>query len=129
MKILIVEDLFLMRRVIKHSLGNIGLTNVIEAADGIDALKQISKNEVDLILVDWLMPNMNGLQLVEALKSEPDYKHIPIIMITTVSEKENVTFALRKGVEEFIAKPFTTEILKRKVSVVASKHNLGFNNN
>lgn len=129
MKVLIVEDLFLMRRVIKHTLEVIGLNDVAEAGDGIEALKQLSKQKFDLILCDWLMPKMNGLQLVETLKSEPDYKNIPVIMITTVSEKENVKFALKKGVSEFIAKPFTSEILRKKVCCVAEKHHLAFSLN
>jgi two-component system, chemotaxis family, chemotaxis protein CheY len=128
MKLLIVEDLFLMRRVIKNTLNLMGITDITEAGDGLDALQLIKDNEYDIILTDWLMPKLDGLQLAKCLKNDDKKKKIPLVMITTVSEKENVVKAMRSGIDVFIAKPFTPDVLQNKVKELMGKHSLSLKN-
>lgn len=120
-KVLFVDDSPTMRRIIKNSLQKIGFNELIEAEHGIDALEKIEGEDVGLILSDWNMPEMNGKQLVEKLKSNPKYKDIPIIMITTRGVKEDVISAVKLGVAGYVVKPFTPDILKGKIQKALGK--------
>lgn len=115
-KVLFVEDSLTMRRIIMNSLKTIGFTDIIEATDGEDALKKIEDTKVELILTDWNMPEMNGEQLVRHLRETEMYKTTPIFMITTRGMKADVLTAVKLGVNGYIVKPFTAEILKKKLS-------------
>jgi len=110
-----------MRRIIKNSLQKIGFNELIEAENGVDALDKIEGEDVGLILSDWNMPEMNGKQLVESLKSNDKYKDIPIIMITTRGMKEDVITAVKLGVAGYVVKPFTPDILKGKIQKALAK--------
>ncbi|MBN2281956.1 MAG: response regulator [Candidatus Marinimicrobia bacterium] len=120
-KVLFVDDSPTMRRIIKNSLQKIGFTEFIEAENGVDALDKLEGEDVGLILSDWNMPEMNGKQLVEELKSNDKYKDIPIIMITTRGMKEDVITAVKLGVAGYVVKPFTPEILKGKIQKALAK--------
>lgn len=110
-----VDDSSTMRRIIKNTLLKIGFSNVLEAGNGIEALEVIAQNKVDLIITDWNMPEMDGLTFVKALRSKDQYKEVPILMITTEAAKEDILTALRSGVNNYVVKPFTPEILQEKV--------------
>ncbi len=117
MAVLIVEDLKVMRRVIANILKDLGINDISEAEDGIDALSLLQdNNDFDLIITDWLMPNMDGLELVEDIKNDDRLKNIPILMITSVDDKINVVKALRAGIKDYIAKPFKPDLLQAKIS-------------
>lgn len=118
LKVLFVEDSPTMRRIIMNALQNIGFSDIIEAEHGVDALEKLNGEEVGLVLTDWNMPEMNGEELVGALRSNPKYKTIPIIMITTRGMKEDVMNAVKLGVNGYIVKPFTPDILKRKLESI-----------
>lgn len=118
LKVLFVEDSPTMRRIIMNALQNIGFSDIIEAEHGVDALEKLNGEEVGLVLTDWNMPEMNGEELVGALRSDPKYKTIPIIMITTRGMKEDVMNAVKLGVNGYIVKPFTPDILKRKLESI-----------
>lgn len=120
-KVLFVDDSPTMRRIIKNSLQKIGFNELIEAENGVDALGKIEGEDVGLILSDWNMPEMNGKQLVEELKSNDKYKDIPIIMITTRGMKEDVITAVKLGVAGYVVKPFTPDILKGKIQKALAK--------
>jgi two-component system chemotaxis response regulator CheY len=120
-KVLFVDDSPTMRRIIKNSLQKIGFNELIEAENGVDALEKIDGEDVGLILSDWNMPEMNGKQLVEALKADDKYKDIPIIMITTRGMKEDVITAVKLGVAGYVVKPFTPDILKGKIQKALAK--------
>ena len=120
-KVLFVDDSPTMRRIIKNSLQKIGFNEMIEAENGVDALQKIEGEDVGLILSDWNMPEMNGKQLVEELKSNDKYKKIPIIMITTRGMKEDVITAVKLGVAGYVVKPFTPEVLKGKIMKALAK--------
>lgn len=116
--ILIVDDFASMRRIIKGTLKSIGFSNFIEAEDGILALKTLEKEKIDLIISDWIMPNMNGLEFLKAVKKDDRFKGIPFIMVTAEGQKGNVLEAINAGVSNYIVKPFTPETLQSKLKKV-----------
>jgi len=116
--ILIVDDFESMRRIIKGTLKSIGFSNFIEAEDGVIALKKLEKEKVDLIISDWIMPNMNGLDFLKAVKGNEKLKKIPFIMVTAEGQKGNVLEAINAGVNNYIVKPFTSETLHAKLQKV-----------
>jgi len=114
-KIITVDDSSTMRRIIKNTLIKIGFSNILEAGNGIEALEVLAQNNVDLIITDWNMPEMDGLTFVKTLRSKDQYKEIPILMVTTEAAKEDILTALRSGVNNYVVKPFTPDILQEKV--------------
>lgn len=116
MKVLAVDDSATMRRIIKNQLKQSGFEEVDEAENGKQALTMLGAGQYDLLITDWNMPEMCGLDLVvEVRKSEP-LKKIPILMITTVSAKEDIVTALKAGVNNYVVKPFDAATLQAKVS-------------
>jgi len=109
-----VDDSLTMRRIIKNTLNKVGFKNILEAADGVEALDIIANNKVDLIITDWNMPEMDGLEFIRTLKASNEFKYIPILMVTTEAAKEDILEALRHGVNNYIVKPFTPDTLKGK---------------
>ncbi|WP_034764135.1 chemotaxis response regulator CheY [Chrysiogenes arsenatis] len=118
MRIITVDDSSTMRRIIKNTLLRLGFKNVIEADNGVSGLAALGENKVDLVITDWNMPEMDGLQFVKAIRASEEYKHLPILMITTEAAKEDILEALRSGVNNYIVKPFTPETLKEKLGKV-----------
>ena len=116
--ILIVDDFESMRRIVKGTLKSIGFSNFIEAEDGVIALKKLEKEKVDLIISDWIMPNMDGLDFLKAVKGNEKLKKIPFIMVTAEGQKGNVLEAINAGVNNYIVKPFTSETLHVKIQKV-----------
>ena len=116
--ILIVDDFESMRRIVKGTLKSIGFSNFIEAEDGVIALKKLEKENIDLIISDWIMPNMNGLDFLKAVKGNEKLKNIPFIMVTAEGQKANVLEAINAGVNNYIVKPFTPETLHAKLKKV-----------
>ena len=123
MKILIVDDSSTMRRIIGNVVMQLGFTrdNFEEAEDGVKAWKLLSEAHYDVILTDWNMPNMNGLELVKKVRSEGTHQKTPIIMITTEGGKSEVITALKAGVNNYIVKPFNAKVLKEKLDGVLKK--------
>jgi two-component system chemotaxis response regulator CheY len=106
-----------MRRIISNSLKGIGFEQIIEAENGEDAMEKI-EDDVGLILTDWNMPEMNGKELVEKLRADAKFKDVPIVMITTRGMQEDVMDAIKTGVNGYIIKPFTPEVLEKKIKEV-----------
>lgn len=119
MKVLIVDDSSTMLRIIKNSLIRIGIENIDQALDGVEAFELYCNNDYDLVITDWNMPNMNGLELIKKIRR--DNTDIPIIMVTTEGGKAEVIMALRAGVNNYIVKPFTPQVLKEKLEAVIIK--------
>ena len=113
--IITVDDSSTMRRIIKNTLQKLGFNNVLEAGNGIEALEQMSKSNVDMIITDWNMPEMDGLTYVKTVRTKDQYKETPILMITTEAAKDDILTALRSGVNNYVVKPFTPETLQEKV--------------
>ncbi|MEK6673053.1 MAG: response regulator [Nitrospirota bacterium] len=114
--ILVVEDSPTMRQLITFTVKRIADTNVIEAKDGVEALKKITSEKIDLILADINMPVMDGLKLVGLIKNNPDFKNIPVIMITTEGAKEDRERAIKIGADAYLSKPIQTQELIRMVN-------------
>lgn len=119
-RILFVEDSPTMRRIIENSLKKLGVKEITDAENGVDALEKIQKQDFDMILTDWNMPEMNGKELVEHVRKIDKYKTIPILMITTRGMQEDVVTAIKSGVNGYIVKPFTPEVLKKKMVEIFS---------
>ena len=118
MNVLIVDDYKTMLRIVKNLLNQIGFTNVDEAEDGSAALTKIRQKEYGLIISDWNMQPMTGLQLLQEVRADPKLKHIPFIMVTAESKTENVVAAKQAGVNNYIVKPFNAATLKTKIAAV-----------
>ncbi len=117
-KVLIVDDMATMRRIIKSLLEQLGFKNIDEAEDGAVAFEKLKKGNYDLVITDWNMPNMTGLELVQEIRKDPQLKEIPVLMVTAEAKKENVIAAIKAGVNNYIVKPFTAETLKEKLEKI-----------
>jgi two-component system chemotaxis response regulator CheY len=119
-KILVVDDYATMRRVIRNLLQQIGFKEIDEAADGTSALEKLASGDFGLVLSDWNMEPMSGLELVKQIRSDAGLKELPFIMVTAESKMESVIAAKQAGISSYIVKPFNADTLKRKIeSVVA----------
>ena len=111
-----------MRRIIKNTLKRIGYGDeILEAGDGKEALDVLANNSVDLIITDWNMPVMDGLTFVKHIRADSKFDDTPIIMVTTEAAKEDIITALKAGVNNYIVKPFTPDVLKDKIDTVLGK--------
>jgi len=119
-KILVVDDMATMRRIIKGLLEQLGFKNIDEAEDGKVALQKLKSGSYDFVITDWNMPNMTGLELVQEIRKDPQLKHLPVLMVTAEAKKENVLLAIKAGVNNYIVKPFTAEVLKEKIEKIFS---------
>ncbi|PAF53401.1 two-component system response regulator [Helicobacter sp. 13S00482-2] len=119
MKLLVVDDSSTMRRIIKNTLQRLGYEDILEGENGLEAWQVLDTTEdVKVLITDWNMPEMNGLELVKKVRADPRYGEIPIIMVTTEGGKAEVITALKAGVNNYIVKPFTPQVLKEKLEVV-----------
>ncbi len=117
-RILIVDDLEFPRMVIRNMLHDLGYeshNNILEAANGLEALEVLKETQIDLIVCDWLMPIMTGFELLQKIRATPEFAKIPFIMLTAEAEKENILEAIKAGVSQYIVKPFTAETLYQKI--------------
>ena len=121
MKILVVDDFSTMRRIVKNLLRQIGYANIDEAEDGAQAYSKLKNGGYNFVVSDWNMPNMDGLDLLRKVRSDPDLKDLPILMVTAEAEKEKVITAIQAGVNNYIVKPFTGEVLKEKMDKILEK--------
>ena len=116
--VLVVDDFASMRNIMKTSLKKMGYKNIIEAEDGDVALDILKKENIGLVLADWNMPRMKGLDLLKEIRKDDNLKDLPFIMVTAEGQKANVLEALHAGVNSYILKPYTPETLKLKVTKV-----------
>ncbi|MCH9049544.1 MAG: response regulator [Proteobacteria bacterium] len=115
MAILVVDDYKTMLRIIRNLLKQLDFGNVDEATDGAEALQKLRKKEYGLVISDWNMEPMTGLQLVREVRSDKKLKKLPFIMVTAESKTDNVVAAKEAGVSNYIVKPFNAETLKQKI--------------
>lgn len=118
MKILIVDDSITIRRIITTALKTVGYSETVEAANGKDALAKLANGNVDFIITDWNMPEMNGLDFIKEVRSNPMYSSMPILMVTTRGTEHDVIEALQAKVNSYIVKPFTPQELKEKIESI-----------
>ncbi|MFO7885849.1 MAG: response regulator [Desulfobacteraceae bacterium] len=117
-KVLIVDDFATMRRILKNILKQIGFKNLLEADDGTTALEVLEKQSVDLVISDWNMPKMTGLELLKILRGDKRYARIPFLMVTAEAQKQNVIEAVQAGVSNYVVKPFTAEAISEKLEKI-----------
>ena len=115
MSILIVDDYKTMLRIIRNLLNQLKFSNVEEAGDGNTALQKLRSNSIGLVISDWNMEPMTGLQLLREVRADENLKDTPFIMITAESKTENVVAAKEAGVSNYIVKPFNAETLRNKL--------------
>jgi two-component system chemotaxis response regulator CheY len=121
MPILIVDDFSTMRRIVKNCLKQLGFKNVTEAADGAEALQKLQNGDFEFIVSDWNMPNMMGIDLLKAVRSDDRLKTLPFLMVTAEAQKENILEAAKAGVSNYIIKPFTVDTLNVKMEAIFEK--------
>ena len=121
LKFLIVDDFSTMRRIVRGLLKESGYVNADEAEDGSVALHMLRNNKFDFVVSDINMPNMNGFELLKAIKSDDTLKHIPVLMVTAEARKEDIVLAAQTGASGYIVKPFTKATLEEKVQKILQK--------
>ena len=119
MKIMLVDDSRTIRNIQTKVLAQLGHSDIVEASDGVEALSKYQESPPDLMLIDWNMPNMDGITLIRTIRQTD--KSIPMIMCTTEAEKTRVVEALKAGVNNYMVKPFTAETLAEKINQTLSK--------
>ena len=121
LKFLVVDDFSTMRRIVRGLLKEMGCNNVDEAEDGAVALQMLKASRFDFVVSDINMPNMNGFDLLQALKADNSLKHIPVLMVTAEARKEDILLAAQSGAAGYVVKPFTKATLEEKVTKIMQK--------
>jgi len=119
-KFLVVDDYLSMRRMVKSVLNDLGYSNVTEADDGSTALPLLRDGEFDFLITDWNMPGMAGLDLLKAVRANERLAKLPVLMVTAEAKREQIVEAVQAGVNGYIIKPFTAEVLKEKLAKILS---------
>ncbi len=121
LKVLVVDDMSTMRRIVKNVLKQIGYSDIVEAENGEEALKKLKGGGVGLVVSDWNMPVMSGIDLLRAIRADPELKDIPVLMVTAEAQKENIIEAVQAGVSNYVVKPFTADALLEKLQKIFAK--------
>lgn len=119
--VLIVDDFLTMRRIVRKILRDLDFVDIIEAEDGSAALDVLKRTRVDLIVSDWNMPRMTGLELLKEVRSTDSIKDTPFLMVTAESQKENIVEAVKARVSNYIVKPFTAAVLEEKLAKILAR--------
>ena len=120
MKILVVDDFSTMRRIVRNLLVELGFTNTLiqEADDGENAMIMLRSQPFDLVVTDWNMPNMTGIDLLRAIRAEPALKGLPVLMVTAENNRDQIIAAAQAGVNGYVVKPFTAVTLREKLTKI-----------
>ena len=118
LKFLVVDDFSTMRRIVRNLLKELGFSNVDEAEDGVAALQKLRGGSFGFVISDWNMPNMDGMTLLQTIRSEQALKKIPVLMVTAEAQKENIVAAAQAGASGYVVKPFTAAILEEKLNKI-----------
>jgi len=119
-KVIVVDDSSVMRQIIKNNLKQLGFeqSNLVDAEDGEQALKKISEDAIDLVISDWNMPKMTGIDFLKAIRSDGALKELPFLMVTSEADKEKIMEAVQAGVNQYIVKPFNATQLEEKIKEI-----------
>ncbi|BBO56508.1 MAG: chemotaxis protein CheY [Cobetia sp.] len=124
LRILVVDDFPTMRRIVRNLLKELGFTNVEEAEDGQQALEFLNQGSFELVISDWNMPNLDGLEMLRRVRANPATATLPVLMVTAEAKKENIIAAAQAGASGYVVKPFTAAVLEEKLGKVFEKHGL-----
>ena len=118
MKILVVDDMVTMRRIVKNILKQLGFANVEEAENGQEALQKLQTDRYGFVVSDWNMPVMTGIDMLRAIRADEKLKTTPVLMVTAEAQQSNLIEAVQAGVSNYIVKPFTAETLQEKIAKI-----------
>ena len=120
MKILVVDDFSTMRRIVRNLLTELGFSGALiqEADDGVNAMTMLKSQPFDMVVTDWNMPNMTGIDLLRAIRAEPTLKTMPVLMVTAENNRDQIIAAAQAGVNGYIVKPFTAATLEEKLTKI-----------
>ena len=118
LKILIVDDFPSMRRIIKNLMRDLGYANTHEADDGLTALPMLKSGGYEFLVTDWNMPGMQGIDLLKAIRNDPQLVSLPVLLVTAEARREQIVEAAEAGVNGYIVKPFTAQTLKEKINKI-----------
>ncbi|MET0290957.1 MAG: chemotaxis response regulator CheY [Steroidobacteraceae bacterium] len=118
LRFLIVDDFSTMRRIVKNFLNDLGYPHVVEADDGTTAQPILRRGEVDFLITDWNMPEMQGLDLLKWVRSEPKLANLPVLLLTAEAKREQIIEAAEAGVNGYVVKPFNAQTLKDKIEKI-----------
>ncbi|MEM5384703.1 chemotaxis response regulator CheY [Paraburkholderia phymatum] len=121
MKILVVDDFPTMRRIVRNLLKELGYSNVDEAEDGAAGLARLRSGSYDFVISDWNMPNLDGLAMLKEIRADASLAHLPVLMVTAESKKENIIAAAQAGASGYVVKPFTAATLDEKLNKILEK--------
>ncbi len=122
MRFLVVDDSSTMRRIIINTLNKLGHEDVIEAGNGREGIERLSNvSPVDLIITDWNMPEMSGIDFIRAVRSMDNLRDLPVLMVTTNAAKDDIVQAMEAGVNHYIVKPFTPDTFREKIQAAVAK--------
>lgn len=119
--VLVVDDFPTMRRIVRSLLRELGFTNVEEAEDGQEALTKLRGGVFELVISDWNMPVLDGLEMLKQIRNESALKHLPVLMVTAEAKKENIIAAAQAGASGYVVKPFTAATLEEKLNKIFEK--------
>ncbi len=119
-KVIVVDDSSVMRQIIKNNLKQLGFeqSNLVDAEDGEQALKKMNEEDVDLVISDWNMPRMTGIDFLRAIRADGALKELPFLMVTSEADKEKIMEAVKAGVNQYIVKPFNATQLEEKIKEI-----------
>ena len=117
-RILVVDDFSTMRRIVKNLLSDLGFNNTVEAEDGHSALAVLRQDAVELVVTDWNMPGMTGIELLREIRADAKFRGLPVLMVTAEAKREQIIEAAQAGVNGYIIKPFTAATLEDKLAKI-----------
>lgn len=120
-KILVVDDFPTMRRIVRNLLKELEFVNVDEAEDGAAGLEKVKSGNYGFVVSDWNMPNMDGLAMLQAIRADPQFAKLPVLMVTAEAKKENIIAAAQAGANGYVVKPFTAVTLEEKINKIFEK--------
>lgn len=120
-RFLVVDDFPTMRRIVRTLLKEVGYSNFDEAENGVAAMTMLQTRNFDFVVTDWNMPRMDGLELLQAIRSSAELRHLPVLMVTAEAKKENILAAAHAGASGYIVKPFTAATLAEKIAKIIER--------
>lgn len=121
LKVLVVDDMMSMRNIVKRALLEIGYTDIHDALNGEDALEKLKSGGFGLVLLDWNMPIMSGIELLRIIRADPALQTLPVLMITAEAKMDNIMEAVQTGVSDYLVKPFSGQALQEKLKKIFQK--------
>lgn len=118
---LVVDDFATMRRIVCNLLREVGVTHIAEAENGVEALRKLEVGNIKFVVSDWNMPQMNGLELLQAVRASSQLTSVPFLLVTAEARKENIVNAAQAGADGYIVKPFTAAILNEKIMAILKR--------